>query len=211
MGMQQANFRKVSAGVQNETCCGNKMRQRFSGGILGANSLSRLRMDGPGRACWRGRGESVTRWRLAATRAGTRKPVAAARPPSPTDGATTPVYYENRGNLAPPTRPESGAELSLILFPPAVSFCSRPNSTCICMHLHYPLRMWTWALPPCLTVAAGETPALLCESVLGTRHRLWAAGPQATRLADRRWRMANPISAGILARGQRISPGMPRA
>ena len=37
------------------------MRQRFCGGMLGGNSLSRLGTDGPGRAYWRGRSESVTR------------------------------------------------------------------------------------------------------------------------------------------------------
>jgi hypothetical protein len=77
------------------------MRLRFCGSGLGANSLSAARMDGPGRACWRGRSESVTRWRPAATRAGSRKPVAAARPPSPTDGATTRFSPEKQRLFGP--------------------------------------------------------------------------------------------------------------
>jgi len=97
----QSNVTTLSAGVQNETRCANKMRLRFCGSGLGANSLSGARMDGPGRACWRGRSESVTRWRPAATRAGSRKPVAAARPPSPTDGATTRFSSEKHWLFGP--------------------------------------------------------------------------------------------------------------
>ena len=87
----QAKRFRLSAGVQKETCCGYKRRHRSPGAKGEPRALRDLRLDDPGRACWRGRGESVTRWRPAATRAGTRKPVAAARPPSPTHGATTSI------------------------------------------------------------------------------------------------------------------------
>jgi transposase InsO family protein len=49
---------------------------------VGAEGGSKKETDG--RACSRGRGESVTQWRPAATRPGARKPVAAARPPART-------------------------------------------------------------------------------------------------------------------------------
>src|ERR1039458_8348879 len=38
-------------------------------------------------------------------------------------------------------------------------------------------------------LVAGETPPLLCESVLGTRHRHWAATPQPKKIADGGLRM----------------------
>ena len=122
--------RGVSAGVQKETCCGYKRRQRFRGTEMGCNSLSGSRLKDSGRACWRGRGESVTSLRPAATRAGTRKPVAAARPPSPTNGATTPILLENP-RVSGPTHLARNRmrNPSLLLNSRVVSFCTRPDTS----------------------------------------------------------------------------------
>jgi hypothetical protein len=117
----------MSAGVQNETCCGNKMRLGSVVCMRGANSLIHVRMHSPGRACWRGQSESVTRWRPAATRARLGSPLPPlARPRQQT--ALLPVFCrEHRGFVALSAGLENSGGLSLILFPPAVSFCSRPD------------------------------------------------------------------------------------
>ena len=72
---RQVNSILLSAGVQNETCCGNKMRQRFGGGIREGDSLSGLGLERPGRAYWRGRGRVRYAWRPATMRTGVRSPL----------------------------------------------------------------------------------------------------------------------------------------
>jgi hypothetical protein len=106
-----------------------KRRQRFCGTELGLNSLSGLRMDNPGRACWRGRGESVTRWRPAATRAGTRE-ARCRRSPAFANGRRDYPYSRMKADVFWPCphtqkvggKPESPFELA------PVSFCSCPDT-----------------------------------------------------------------------------------
>jgi hypothetical protein len=124
---RQDQTKNLSAGVQKENCCGYKRRMRFCGTEWERNSVSGSGLGGPGRACWRGRGESVTRCDRRQRELELVSPLPPlARPRQQT--ARLPRFLPRKPmDLGPSYTPRKRRKTDSPFELPPFSFCTRPD------------------------------------------------------------------------------------